>query len=222
MDQAINVKKIEALEELKNTFDRFRNETREVLDCTERIHIRILNQLQQEEVLAQNCENSFWGMHHQPFGLTYPKVASEKARLYQVRKCRAKVEKEIQEYQAAAFQMDKILEQEAIKATLMLQRKIDELENYIGASTITDGMEQTFENLQPAPSKLLPCLLDQVKPREEQGRNITDVIAEIGASFGKNTEGDVRHGNAKFTTRKNEKRMAQASNPMERNRSFVE
>lgn len=146
MDQAIHVKRIETLGELKHAFHRFNSETRDVLDRTERIHSSIQNHLQQEEALAQNSLNSLLQTIRQPFGgqlfsISNPGVASAQARLARVRKCREKVGQEVHKYQSAAFKMRKILDHDAIKAVLTLQRKIDELEQYIGVFIFENNME---------------------------------------------------------------------------------
>ncbi len=146
MEQAIQVKEIEALERLKQASSRFNGETKEAMANTERIHFRIQNRLHQEETIAQNHVNSLLQAVRRTFGnqsliISNPGLESAQARLADIKKGRKEVGREILKYRSAACMMKRILDGEATKAISTLQRKIEELEKYIGVFIYRSDVE---------------------------------------------------------------------------------
>ena len=138
MENSIDVKRIESLEDLENALSRFLAEGAESLDRVDIIHQRIRGDLLQMLSFAQMQFDFTAGMDHGPFPFPSQHPPGEQGS-GGIRRCLSEVGKQAHKYQKAAEKIRQLMDSDIIMAINMLREKILELEDYINASMDETG-----------------------------------------------------------------------------------
>ena len=134
MDRSFDIRQLESLKDLKHAFLRFGNEVNQSLDVTKRFFRRIRAELQRRRMAEQrNLERA---LRLTRYGDTTAilEIGRIQKRLTAIGKCLSQVEKEMATYQKMATRMKKLVSHHMVKANLMLQNKIIEVEKYVAVS----------------------------------------------------------------------------------------
>ena len=155
MNERIQIKESQALEQLKRGLARFAGEGKQSMDRINNIHNKIRNQLQQQLISKQRkLEHSRNRGSH-----GYAPVSQQ---LNKIRQAISEVEKQIGMYQKAAARMRRLMDHNTMQAKVMLHVKIIEIFKYLA---ITMGMERFsqaypgLKNLVSGDSGTLPAEL---------------------------------------------------------------
>lgn len=130
MSSAIDVKRIRALNELKNATSRFRSEIELSLNRVDGIHRRIHDALVGKLAHAQREYELCLGTVRYSDGFMNPRIMVASKRVNEARGWLSEFSQELERYQMSAARMKGTLSCEMVRAGAMLRRKDAELRKY--------------------------------------------------------------------------------------------
>lgn len=173
MSDAINIKQIQSVADLKNGLHRFGNEAQQSLDHTESILRKVLDELQynllsdqrelercienvhyarnaledceaqEDEDYTPNCSNEY-----DELDWARRERSEAEQGLNETRKWRSRVEKQIDGYRSMAARLKKLAIFRGGQAKAMLQSKITDVERYMAISADSGQVSQSFHDSQ--------------------------------------------------------------------------